>query len=496
MDGSLAQRIGEVLAGEGQALQFEAAWRGWPALNAIARAVRAAVAPVARDLAVAHVSRNRPSGAATLLGLLAERRCVLQISAIQPAATLAAEIERLAPAAVIADRDDWAPAVVEAARGVGALGVVFDGEAVSIHPELTAPGAGPHHPAPEGVGLLMPTSGTTGPPKRVPVTFKQLESYRADRDAAPGAAKAGQPRVIIIASPLFTVTGLRPFLAFATRPLRLVLMEKVDVKVWAGLVAEHRPREGGLPPAAMKMLLDSDAPRDALSCLSSWNTGSAPVDPDIAERFEAEFGVLVLVSYGATEFGGAVAGMTLADRQKWGTAKRGSSGRAMPGNRLRVVDPETGAERAAGMSGLLEVDAVRTGGGWTRTNDIARIDADGFLYIEGRADDVIIRGGFKVPLLEVEATLAKHPDIAQVAVLAEDDARLGQVPVAAVVARAGAGGLTGEAVGEWAREQMAPYKRPVRIAVLAALPMTASMKVNRPELRRLLAEVFANDSDG
>jgi acyl-coenzyme A synthetase/AMP-(fatty) acid ligase len=488
MDGSLAGRIGEVLAGEGQALQFEGAWRDWPDLNAIARAVQAAVAPISRDLAIAHVSRNRPSGGAALLGLLAERRCVLQVSAIQPAATLAAEIERLAPASVVADRDDWAPAVVEAARSVGALGVVLDGDAVLLHPELTAPGPGPHHPAPEGVGLLMPTSGTTGPPKRVPVTFKQLESYRADRDAA--SRDAGPPRVIIIASPLFTVTGLRPFLAFATRPLRLVLMEKVDVKAWAGLVAEHRPREGGLPPAAMKMLLDSDAPRDSLACLRSWNTGSAPVDPDIAERFEAEFGVLVLVSYGATEFGGAVAGMTLADRETWGTAKRGSSGRAMPGNRLRVVDAQTGSELAPGVSGLLEVEAARTGGGWTRTNDIARIDADGFLYIEGRADDVIIRGGFKVPLLEVEAILARHPDIAQAAVLAEDDARLGQVPVAAVVPRAGVQGLTSAALGEWARDKMAPYKRPARIAVLAALPMTASMKVNRPELRRLLTEVF------
>lgn len=480
---TIARRLQAVLASDGaEAMLFDEQWTGWPALHAQAQALISALAETPRGSGVAQVTRNRPSSVAALLGLIVDRRCIFQVSPIQPPGPMAEEVRKMRPAAVVADREDWTDALRAAAAETGALGLSLDGEAVTVVQEA-APGAA-HSEAPEGVAIMMPTSGTTGPPKRVPITFAQLETYRADKDSAEPETT---PRVVIVAAPLFTVTGLRPFLAWATRPLRMAMMERVDVERWAAMVKRYRPREGGLPPAALRMLLESGAPRDSLASLQAWHTGSAPVDPDVAERFEAEFGVPVLVAYGATEFGGAVTRMTLEDHRTWGAAKRGSSGRAIPGNRLRVVSQEDGQVLPPGRTGLLEVAAARTGGEWARTNDLARIDQDGFLYIEGRADDVIIRGGFKVPLREVEATLETHPMVRQAAVLSQADPRLGEVPVAAVVLREGAD-ETAQTLDRWARDNMAPYKRPVRIAVIAEMPMTASMKVNRPELRRLLGQ--------
>jgi acyl-coenzyme A synthetase/AMP-(fatty) acid ligase len=481
---SIGKRLGAVLAqARGEAILFEDRWYDWTSLRRTADGLAAALATVAPACAVAQVVRNRPLSIGALLGLLRDGRSILQVSPIQPPAAIAEEMRRLRPAVIVAEADDWTMPLREVAAELGTIGVSLDGDRVNRVAGWTVAQGDDHATCPHDVGIMMPTSGTTGPPKRVPIPAEQLETYRADKDDT----VVESDRVVIVAGPVFTVTGLRPMLSWATRPMRMALMERVDVERWARLVKAYRPREGGLPPAAMRMLLDSDVPRDSLASLQGWYTGSAPVDPDVAERFEAEFGVPVLVAYGATEFGGPVTRMTPEDRQAWGNAKRGSSGRAIPGNDLRIVSREDGRELARGESGLLEVSAARTGGEWVRTNDIARIDADGFLYIEGRADDVIIRGGFKVPLGEVEAKLETHPQVAQASVLAENDERLGQVPVAAIVPREGSG-LTAPEIEAWARETLAPYKRPVRFVVLPALPMTASMKVNRPELRRLMGE--------
>jgi acyl-coenzyme A synthetase/AMP-(fatty) acid ligase len=481
---TIGERIAAVLdKARGEAILFEDRWHDWPSLRRTADALATAIANVPLEQSVAQVTRNRPWSVGTLLGLLREGRCILQVSPIQPPAAIAEEMRRLSPAIIVAEADDWSAQLLEAAAELGALGISLSPDGVSRVTARRVWEQANDAPAADKVAIMMPTSGTTGPPKRVPLTLAQLETYRADKDAQ----VVESDRVVIVAGPLFTVTGLRPMLSWATRPMRMALMERVDVERWAGLVRAYRPRDGGLPPAAMRMLLDSDVPRDSLASLQGWVTGSAPVDPDIAERFEAEFGVPVLVAYGATEFGGPVARMTVEDRQRWGNAKRGSSGRAIAGNSLRVVGREDGRELPSGESGLLEVSAARTGNQWVRTNDLARIDSDGFLFIEGRADDVIIRGGFKVPLGEIEAKLETHPEVAQAAVLAEADDRLGQVPVAAIVPREGTS-LDAAAIEQWARETLAPYKRPVRFVILRALPMTASMKVNRPELRRLIGK--------
>ena len=144
----------------------------------------------------------------------------------------------------------------------------------------------------------------------------------------------------------------------------------------------------------------------------------------------------VLTSYAATEFGGGVAGWTLADYQKYWHVKRGSVGRASLGAELRVVDDD-GEPLGPDQAGLLEVKPGQLGpsADWMRTTDMARIDGDGFLWILGRADQAIIRGGFKVMPDDVRAALEGHPAVRGAAVVGRRDDRLGETPVAMVELR-------------------------------------------------------------
>jgi len=268
-------------------------------------------------------------------------------------------------------------------------------------------------------------------------------------------------------------------------------MERLDVVKWASLVERHKPRRAGLPPTGLRMLLESGATMEQFVSVECLTTGSAPMSPDEIDSVEARFRKPLLYSYGATELGATpVARWTMEARAEWKDRKRGSVGRAVPEAELRSVNPITGLPLPPGEEGLLEVrrTAAPASGpdGWIRTNDRAVIDEDGFVFIRGRADDVIIRGGFKVAPQKVQAAIQQHDAVERAAVIGLDDQRLGQVPVAAVVLRPDC--ITRPTSAEliaWARQRLAPYETPTRIVVVDALPMTILLKVSRVELQAL-----------
>jgi acyl-coenzyme A synthetase/AMP-(fatty) acid ligase len=199
----------------------------------------------------------------------------------------------------------------------------------------------------------------------------------------------------------------------------------------------------------------------------------------------------VLSVYGATEFSGAVAGWSLPDHRQFAAAKKGSVGRAFPGVTLRTISPD-GAMCVPGEVGRLEVRTPQAGGdGWVRTNDLARIDDDGFVWIVGRADDVITRGGFKIAPGTVAAALQRHPAVREAAVIGRPDDRLGEVPVAAVELDPGAPAPAPEELREFCRADLTPYEVPVAVVVVPALPRSASMKVDRTALTALLTQELA-----
>jgi acyl-CoA synthetase (AMP-forming)/AMP-acid ligase II len=258
------------------------------------------------------------------------------------------------------------------------------------------------------------------------------------------------------------------------------LLERFRVDEWADAVRRHRPRTVSLVPAALRMVLDADLDPDDLASVRSVISGTAPLAPDDADAFRDKYGVPVLISYAATEFGGGVAGWNLADHEQFWVAKRGSVGRAHPGCELRVVDPDTGAPLEPDVEGLLEVKARQLGddAGWTRTTDQARIDADGFLYILGRADQAIIRGGFKIRPDDVRAALERDPRVRGAAVVGRADARLGAVPVAAVELRPGVAAASPDDLLAAASAVLARYELPDELKVVGELPRTPAGKVD------------------
>jgi acyl-coenzyme A synthetase/AMP-(fatty) acid ligase len=286
--------------------------------------------------------------------------------------------------------------------------------------------------------------------------------------------------VVIVNSPLVHLGGLFRVLQCVNDGRSFCLLERFQVDAWVDAVRRHRPRTVSLVPAALRMVLDADLDPADLASIRSVVSGTAPLSPDDADAFHDKYGAPVLISYAATEFGGGVAGWNLADHQRWWNDKRGSVGRAHAGCDLRVVDAGTGQPLGPDREGLLEVKARQIDGGreWTRTTDLARIDADGFCWILGRADQAIIRGGFKILPDTVRAALEHDPRVLGAAVVGRDDERLGAVPVAAVELRPGTGVVSADDLRDAASKVLARYELPDELRVVDTLPRTPSGKID------------------
>ncbi|MGD9703736.1 MAG: class I adenylate-forming enzyme family protein [Acidimicrobiia bacterium] len=475
-------------------LQFEGRWYSWRWLTTGADALDAELAGVGWGDAtkVGVLMRNRPEVVRAVCATIATRRCLVTLSSAIPAAKLAAEIEELRLPVVVACERDWDDdAFVGSVRASGALGLAAtagDPPYRVVVPAGAAPNAAGMAP---GVAVQMLTSGTTGPPKRIDLPYRGLEHEIESTAQYSSSGALGSPRLSsgtsLLWNPLLHIGGLRGLITSLVAGRRVALLERFSVDAWAAMVREHRPRAISLVPAALAMVYDADLPRETFDGVSALFSGTAPLDPELGRQFEERYGIPVLVVYGATEFAGGVAGWTLADWQRHGTDKVGSVGRPNVGVSARVVQPDSGEELPRGEVGLLEVSAAQLSRpGWLRTTDLARMDDDDFIWIVGRADDVIVRGGFKVDTNAVRDVLASHPGVLDACVIGMDDRRLGQVPVAAVELRPGADVDPAELLA-WSRERLSGYQVPVEIRVVDELPRTPSMKVSQPALRALFA---------
>ncbi|MDO8390348.1 MAG: fatty acid--CoA ligase family protein [Actinomycetota bacterium] len=473
-------------------LQFEGSWRPWSFLASGMHALDDAMVRHGwgEGSMVGIVIRNRPEIVRAMIGTLGTGRCLVTLSSVVPPATLAAEIVRLGLPVVVATEADWTPELRAAVAEAGSLGLRFDDDERPAH--VVVPAGTRRDDAATtraGVAVQMLTSGTTGAPKRVDLLYTSLgyeivstSRYSASADLAAPSLASG---VSIVWNPMLHIGGLRGLVTNLVAGRRVSLLERFSVEAWAALVAEHRPRAIALVPSAMRMVLDANLPREALAGVDALVSGTAPLSPETKDEWEQRFGIPVLVVYGATEFGG-VAGWTIRDWRAFGDTKRGSVGRANEGVEIRIVDQGSGEAVPAGSSGLLEVRSQQLGqDGWVRTTDLARMDDDGFIWIEGRTDDVIIRGGFKVATNAVADTLRRHPAVSDACVIGVPDERLGQVPAAGVELRAGAT-LSSAELAAWAREQLSSYQVPVVFLIVDELPRTPSMKVSQPGLRALL----------
>lgn len=472
---ALGDRIREVVSIDAgaNAIEFDRRWYTWGELAATIDAVGGHVSPGDE---VGILLRNTPGSVGLLLGVLAAGGCAVTINPGRGVVRTRDDVASLSIAAIAGSADDVAMFVSD---DVGATRLELDDLGGDL---VVSSESGGDRPSGDGtVAVRMLTSGTTGPPKRVELTYRMLDRVlRGAKHYERAGEEAPRLRdgVALVNSPLVHLGGLFRVLMCVRDGRSFELLPRFTVDGWVDAVRRHRPATSTLVPTALRMVLAADVDPDDLASLRSVVSGTAPLDPDDADAFTARFGAPVLVSYAATEFGGGVAGWTVADHREFWAAKRGSVGRAHPGCELRVVDPVTGGEVPTGDDGVLEVRAHQLEtADWVRTTDLARIDDDGFLYILGRADQAIVRGGFKVLPDDVRLAIERHPDVAGAAVLGRDDARLGQVPVAAVETRNGAV-VTDAELLDFLRPSLAAYELPAAILVADPLPRTESGKVD------------------
>lgn len=237
------------------------------------------------------------------------------------------------------------------------------------------------------------------------------------------------------------------------------------------------------------MILDAGVDPSYLDSLKHVVSGASPLDPDVQEEFERLYDLRVLGAYGATEFCGSVVVWNDDLWERFRTLKRGSVGRPIEGAQVRIVDAESRQVLPTHATGLLEVQVDRVGPEWIITTDCGYFDEDGFLFIVGRADNAINRGGFKVIPDEVVAVLRTHPSVRDASVVALPDRRLGELPVAAVELRAGASTPTEDELKEHVRHHMLSYQVPAQIIVVPDLPRNASLKVMQPQVKELFQQV-------
>lgn len=480
------------------AIDFDGQTLSWQDLGDAIAELGAMLAEVGigQDAVIGLLGRNRLEQLSSFISILGADRGLLLINAIRPSHLVAEEVAGLGLACLIGSRDDLGADVVAVSEACGAMVLAAEVRDGRLFFEQLAPlRAKTWHLREANTLIEIQTSGTTGAPKRIPVSERTISaSLRDGVRSAKGTVEnfelKPQTSPTLMFSPLVHTSGTFNTLmsVFEVRPI--VLFEKFDAERYRQALVKYRPKFAPLPPTAIKMMVDSDATRDDFSSVRAVRAGTAPLSVELQQAFESKFGVPVLTTYGATEFMGVVTSWTLEDHQNFAASKRGSVGRVSKGVQLRIVDPATREEVEQGEQGILEAKLDRIDGGkdWIPTTDLARLDADGFLYIVGRADDAIIRGGFKVMAGKVADVIKLSPGVFDAIVLGAADERLGEVPVAVVEAYRGAA-LDVATIRQFAKDNLSPYEVPVRIYVVDSLPRTVSDKISRPAVRELLAKL-------
>ncbi|WP_433802503.1 class I adenylate-forming enzyme family protein [Actinomycetospora sp. CA-084318] len=343
--------------------------------------------------------------------------------------------------------------------------------------------------------LLMYTSGSTGVPKGVRQTHRNIA---AQVDGAIEVYELSGEDHVLNCMPMFHVGGLQlASLPMLVRGGQITFMPRWDVVRWLELVEELRPTYGGLISTMMIDVGNRTVENPVV--LDSFRVcmfGGSRTPTAAIERLETGTGIVGTEIYGQTEQSGLVVTYRAGE-----TRRPDSMGRPLDQIvRTRLVPVDGSPDLEPGDSGVGELwvrgDAVTPGywgvdtsekfvDGWFRTGDLMSRDADGYLYYVDRIDDMIVSGGENVFPQMVEEHLAGHPDLAEVAVIGTAHERWVEQVTAVVVPRRD--GVTVEALHRWCAEHpdLQGMHRPRRIEIVDALPRTGSGKLNRPDLRRM-----------
>jgi long-chain acyl-CoA synthetase len=369
--------------------------------------------------------------------------------------------------------------------------------------------------AEDDVAVMLFTSGTTAAAKAVMLAHADLVGYVFNTTDAADGSDAG---AVLLAAPFYHVAGLTAALAATFAGRRMVLQRQFAADEWLRLVETERVSHAFLVPTMLKQLLDH--PRFGQTDLTSLQVvsyGAAPMPHGVIRRAIDAFpeSVAFINAFGQTETTSTVTMLSPEDHRLEGPPevverklrRLGSIGQPLPDVEVRIVG-EDGHPCRPGQVGEIAIRTERLmrgyygqaaspfEGGWLKTRDLGWVDEDGYVFLAGRASDLIIRGGENIAPDEVERVLESHPAIDEAAVVGMPDEEWGERVGAMVVVRAGQV-VTADELIDHARQRLASFKKPERIVFADSLPRGPLGKLLRNEVRAALgSEATSGKHDG
>jgi len=351
---------------------------------------------------------------------------------------------------------------------------------------------------PDTAILQLYTSGTTGRPKGAVSTHRNLHNVPENFELYEFTADS----VSLDALPVFHIAGAGWMSTCLSAGLHLVLVGEAKPALIAQAISEYGVTHTFLVPSAIGLLLElPDLDRYDLSSLRMIAYGASPITPAMLARTMDTLGCRLVQRYGMTETTGALSALRADDHDPHGPRAHllRSAGKPLAGNEIQIRDLVTGEPLPPGETGEIvsrsrnniaaywrrdvETAALHTEDGFLRTGDAGHLDDDGYLFVTDRVKDMIITGGENVYPVEVEAALAEHPAVAEVAVVGLPDDRWGETVTAVIRLVAGAAPPSEADLAAFTDGRLASYKRPRRIHIVDELPRNASGKILKRALR-------------
>ncbi|MGW1029040.1 class I adenylate-forming enzyme family protein [Streptomyces sp. NPDC002577] len=464
-------------------------------LRSTAAAVAADLRAAAPRAALAYLGPTNPAAPVALFGAAYAGTVYAPLNHRLPAASLSALIARTLPARAVARTQDLATATEAGAHPVTPLDDWLAGL-------LAAPGVPDGPLEPQAPAILLFTSGTSAQPKAIKLSHDNLLAYIL---GTVEFGSAGEDEALLLAVPPFHIAGVSAVLSSVYCGRTIVTLPAFTAEEWLAAARRHAITHAFLVPTMLTRIVEAMEadPSLRVPTLRHLAYGGARMPLPVLERALELFPDAGFVNaYGLTETSSTIAVLGPDDHRAAhqgnaaARARLGSVGRPVPSIEVRIQD-EAGVEVKPGMRGELllrgpQVAAPGSGAatdadGWFATGDLATLDDAGYLFVHGRGDDTIIRGGENIGPGEIEDTLLRHPAVAAVCVVGLPDPEWGERIEAAVVLHPGEAARDSD-LAEWLRGRLGSLKTPQRLHFVAELPMTPTGKIIRRQVKADLAE--------